>query len=91
MPALELWKRIYPDLTPEEHQLYFNNAGCFAFGEVDRPQRVPGTLLTLAPMAPFMRPGATVRDFIPQARQALASRIGYLIPAERPSASAGLK
>jgi hypothetical protein len=91
VPALELWKRIYPDLTPEEQQLYFNNAGCFAFGEVERPQRVPGTLVTLAPIAPFTRPGATVCDFIPQSRQALASRIGCLTPAERPPASASLK
>jgi hypothetical protein len=36
-PALDLWRKVYPDLTPDELQSLFNNAGGFAFGDVRRP------------------------------------------------------
>lgn len=75
-PALDLWRKVYPEITPEHFRPLFDNAGGFAFGDVPAPLRVPGTLVTLAPMAPFTRPGATVCDFIRPSRAAMAASVG---------------
>ena len=75
-PAIDLWRRVYPDLASDRFRSLFHNAGSFAFGDVPDPRRVPGTLVTLAPMAPFVQPGATVCDFIRPSRMALASSVG---------------
>jgi hypothetical protein len=75
-PALDLWRRVYPDLPPDRFRSIFDNVGSFAFGDVPAPRRVPGTLVILAPMAPFLRPGATVCDFIRPSRMSFASSVG---------------
>jgi hypothetical protein len=75
-PAVDLWRRVYPDLPPDRFRSIFQNAGSFAFGDVPAPHRVPGTLVILAPMAPFLRPGATVCDFIRPSRVSFASSVG---------------
>ena len=86
-PALDLWRKVYPEITPEQFRPLFDNAGGFAFGDVAAPLRVPGTLVTLAPMAPFTRPGATVCDFIRPSRAAMAAAVGC--PGITASASIG--
>jgi hypothetical protein len=75
-PALDLWRKVYPEIPPEQFRPLFDNAGSFAFGDVPAPRRVPGTLVTLAPAAPFTRPGATVCDFIRPSRAALGASVG---------------
>jgi hypothetical protein len=75
-PPLDLWRQVYPDFPPDRFQAVFNNVGGFAFGDVPEPHRVPGTLVTLAPMAPFVRPGATVCDFIRPSRRGFAPGVG---------------
>jgi hypothetical protein len=75
-PATDLWRRVYPDLAPDRFRSMFHNAGSFAFGDVPDPLRVPGTLVTLSPMTPFMRQGATVCDFIRPSRAAFAASVG---------------
>jgi hypothetical protein len=75
-PAVDLWRRVYPDLAPDRFRSLFQNAGGFAFGDVPAPRRLPGTLITLSPMAPFLRPGATVCDFIRPSRASFASSVG---------------
>src|SRR4030095_4712650 len=75
-PALDLWRKVYPQIPPEQFRPLFDNAGGFAFGDVPAPLRVPGTLVTLAPLAPFTRPGATVCDFIRPSRAAFAASVG---------------
>ena len=75
-PALDLWRRVYPELPPTQFRTLFDNAGSFAFGDVAEPQRVPGTLVTLAPMAPFIRPGATICDFIRPSRAEFSALAG---------------
>jgi hypothetical protein len=75
-PAVDLWRKVYPDLSPEEFQRIFNNVGGYAFGDVPAPHRVPGTLVTLSPSAPFTKPGVTVCDFIRPSRMALAASVG---------------
>jgi hypothetical protein len=75
-PAIDLWRRVYPTLAPDRFRSVFHNAGSFAFGDVPEPLRVPGTLVTLSPMAPFVREGATVCDFIRPSRIAFAATVG---------------
>ncbi len=75
-PALDLWRKVYPESSPERFDTLFNNAGSFAFGDVREAQRVPGTLVTLAPAAPFTRADATVCDFIRPSRAAFANSVG---------------
>ena len=81
-PALDLWRKVYSDLPPEHFRRLFDNAGGFAFGDVSTPQRVPGTLVTLSPIEPFTRPGASVCDFVRPSRAAFAASLGCsLLPA----------
>jgi hypothetical protein len=86
-PALDLWRKVYPQVPPEQFRPLFDNAGSFAFGDVPAPLRVPGTLVTLAPTAPFTQLGATVCDFIRPSRAALAISVGC--PGLAVSTSAG--
>jgi len=86
-PALDLWRKVYPEIPPEQFRPLFDNAGGFSFGDVAAALRVPGTLVTLAPMAPFTRPGATVCDFIRPSRAAMATSVGC--PGATVSASTG--
>ena len=86
-PALDLWRKVYPEIPPEQFRPLFDNAGGFSFGDVAAALRVPGTLVTLAPMAPFTRPGATVCDFIRPSRAAMATSVGC--PGATASASTG--
>jgi hypothetical protein len=73
-PAMDLWAKLYPELPPDELRRTFHNAGSFAFGDVPAPKWQP--IYTLAPMAPFLRPGATVCDFIRPTRTQFASLAG---------------
>ena len=82
-PAMDLWKKIYTDVPPEELNRAFNNVGTFGFGDVPRPIWRP--IYTIGPMAPFLRPGVTVCDLIRPARAAMAASVGC--PAQ--SAGAG--
>jgi hypothetical protein len=87
-PAVDLWRKVFPDLPPEEFQRTFNNVGGFAFGDVPAPHRVPGTLVTLSPSRPFLQPGATVCDFIRPSRMEFAASVGC--PRPRPAAGPGV-
>jgi hypothetical protein len=73
-PAMDLWARVYPELPIDEQRRQFDNVGSFAFGDVPAPRWVP--IITLAPMAPFIRPGATVCDFIRPSRREFAPLVG---------------
>ncbi len=39
-PALDLWRKVYPEIPPEQFRSLFDNAGGFAFGDVPAPLRV---------------------------------------------------
>jgi hypothetical protein len=73
-PAMDLWAKVYSELPPDELRRTFNNAGIFAFGDVHAPRWQP--IITLAPMTPFTRPGATVCDFIRPSRMGFAATAG---------------
>ena len=75
-PAMDLWTKVYPELPSDQLRVMFKNAGSLAFGDVPAPLRVPGTLVTLAPMAPFLVQGVTVCDFIRPNRVQLAASVG---------------
>ena len=75
---MDLWSKVYPETPAEQLRLAFQNAGSFAFGDVPEPKWVP--IYTLAPMAPFVRPGATVCDFIRPRRAAFAGIAGCPAP-----------
>jgi hypothetical protein len=73
-PAMDLWAKLYPELPPDELRRTFHNVGSFAFGDIPAPRWQP--IYTFAPMAPFLRPGATVCDFIRPSRMQFASLAG---------------
>jgi hypothetical protein len=75
-PAMDLWAKVYPGLPPAQLRLMFDNAGSLAFGDVPAPLRVPGTLVTLAPMAPFVGQGTTVCNLIRPSRSEFATSVG---------------
>jgi hypothetical protein len=75
---MDLWAKVYPDLPPAELRRNFHNVGSFAFGDVPEPKWVP--IFLIAPMAPFVRPGATVCDFIRPSRAAFAGLAGCPAP-----------
>jgi hypothetical protein len=73
-PAMDLWKKVYPDVSPAELRLAFDNAGSLGFGDVPTPRWIP--IIAQAPMAPFLRPGVTVCDVIRPSRAVLAASVG---------------
>ncbi len=75
-PALDFWRRLYPELPPDEFDNVFNNVGGFSVGDVAKPSRVPGTLVTLAPVAPFEQKDLTVCDLITDRVRPFAHGIG---------------
>jgi hypothetical protein len=84
-PAMDLWRKVYPEVPPDELRQAFQNAGSFAFGDVPVPKWQP--IYTLAPAAPFLRPGATVCEFIRPSRSAFAAIAGC--PTPLPSSTEG--
>jgi hypothetical protein len=83
-PAMDLWRQVYPDVPAAELRSAFQNVGSFGFGDVPAPKWQP--IYTLAPMAPFVRPGATVCDFIRPSRTRFAGLAGCLTPTARTEA-----
>jgi hypothetical protein len=73
-PAMDLWAKVYPDVPSEQLRLAFDNAGSLGFGDVPTPVWIP--IITKAPMAPFLRQGVTVCDFIRPARSTFAASVG---------------
>ena len=82
-PAMDLWRKIYPDIPPDELNRTLNNVGTFGFGDLPRPIWEP--IYTVAPMAPFVRPGVTVCDVIRPSRAAMAASIGCPPPVAAPA------
>jgi hypothetical protein len=82
-PAMDLWSRVYPELPPDQIHRLFDNVGTFGFGDVPAPRWVP--IYTVAPMAPFLRPGATVCEFIRPSRVRFAPSVGCQAPLTPPS------
>jgi hypothetical protein len=76
-PAMDLWRKVYSDLPPDELRRMFDNVGSLAFGDIPEPRWIP--IITEAPMAPFLRPGATVCDFIRPSRLAFGASIGCAV------------
>jgi len=79
-PAMDLWRKVYPELSADQLRAAFNNVGSIAFGDIAAPRWIP--IITEAPIEPFRRPGATVCDFIRPSRAAFAPLAGCPIPAE---------
>jgi hypothetical protein len=73
-PAMDLWRKLYPDVPADELNRAFNNVGTFGFGDVPRPIWQP--IYTVGPMAPFLKPGITVCDVIRPSRAAMAASVG---------------
>jgi hypothetical protein len=73
-PAMDLWSRVYPEVPAERLRRTLDNVGSIGFGDVAEPEWIP--IITKAPMAPFLRPGATVCDFIRPSRAAFAPSVG---------------
>jgi hypothetical protein len=79
---------MYPDVPADKLNRTFNNVGSFAFGDVPEPRWEP--IYTVAPMAPFVKPGVTICDLIRPSRAAMAASVGC--PAQNagvPAAPAG--
>ena len=95
-PAMEMWKKMFPELPPDQLNKTFNNVGTFALDDIPAPRWQP--IYTVAPVAPFTKPGLTICDLIRPSRAAMAASIGCpppvpasapvrLPPDERPPAS----
>ena len=82
-PAMDLWSKVYPDIPSDRLHQLFDNVGTLGFGDVPEPRWVP--IFTIAPMAPFLRPGATVCEFIRPSRQRFAPSVGCQTPLTLPS------
>jgi hypothetical protein len=85
-PAMDLWKKLYPQVPPEKLRAIFNNVGVFGFGDFPEPLWAP--IYTVGPMAPFTRPGVTVCDVIRPSRAAFAPLVGCPAPAQGATAPA---
>jgi hypothetical protein len=73
-PAMDLWKKLYPDVPADTLNRTFNNVGSFDFGDVAEPIWEP--IYTIGPMAPFLAPGVTICDVIRPSRAAMATSVG---------------
>jgi hypothetical protein len=73
-PAMDMWRKMFPALTPDQLNKAFNNVGSFAFDNVPEPRWQP--IYTVVPVAPFLRPGLTVCDLIRPSRAAMAASVG---------------
>jgi hypothetical protein len=78
-PALDLWRKLFPDLPADEFNRIFNNVGTFALDDVPAPRWQP--IYTVAPVAPFKRPGVTICDVIRPSRANMAASVGCPPPA----------
>jgi hypothetical protein len=72
-PAMDLWMKMFPELSADELNRTFNNVGSFAFADVPRPLWQP--IYTMVPIAPFTRPELTVCDLIRPSRAAMAAAL----------------
>ena len=76
-PALDLWREnVSGGFRPNTSACCSTTLAALRSVMSPRPLRVPGTLVTLAPMAPFTRPGATVCDFIRPSQATFAASVG---------------
>ena len=73
-PAMDLWRKMFPEVAPDELNRAFNNVGSFAFDDVPTPRWQP--IYTVVPIAPFTKPGVTVCDVIRPSRAAMAPSAG---------------
>jgi hypothetical protein len=72
-PAMDLWMKMFPELSAEELNRTFNNVGSFAFADVPGPRWQP--IYTMVPVRPFTKPGLTVCDLIRPSRAAMAASL----------------
>jgi hypothetical protein len=57
-PHLAYWRKLFPELPPDEFNTLFNNVGVFVAGDTERPRRIPGTLATEVPMRTVLARGS---------------------------------
>ena len=57
-PHLAYWRKLFPELPPDEFNILFNNVGVFVAGDTERPRRIPGTLATEVPMRTVLERGS---------------------------------
>jgi hypothetical protein len=81
-PALEMWRKLFPDIPADEFNRVFNNIGTFALDDIPAPRWQP--IYTLAPVAPFKKPGLTVCDLIRSSRAQMAAAVGCPLPMAQP-------
>ena len=84
-PALEMWRKLFPDIPADEFNRVFNNVGTFALDDIPKPRWQP--IYVVAPVAPFKKPGLTVCDLIRPSRAAMAASVGCPGPASAQPAS----
>jgi hypothetical protein len=78
-PAMDMWRKMFPEVPPDRLNKAFNNVGTFAFDNVPEPRWQP--IYTVVPVAPFLRPGLTVCDLIRPSRKAMAASVGCPVAA----------
>jgi hypothetical protein len=87
-PAMDMWRKMFPELPPDRLNQAFNNAGSVLFDTIPEPRWEP--INTRVPIAPFLRPGLTVCDLIRPSRAAMAASIGCPVGASiEPPARSG--
>ena len=77
-PAMDLWQKMFPELPPDQLNKTFNNVGTFALDDIPAPRWQP--IYTVAPVAPFKKPGLTICDLIRPSRAAMAASVGCPTP-----------
>jgi hypothetical protein len=78
-PALEMWRKLFPELPQKEFDRAFNNVGTYTFADIPEPRWQP--IYTMVPIAPLNQSGVTVCDLIRPSRAAMAAAIGCPVPA----------
>jgi hypothetical protein len=82
-PAMDMWRKMFPELPPDQLNKTFNNVGSFALDDIPAPRWQP--IYTVAPVAPFKKPGLTVCDLIRPSRAAMAASVGCPPPVPAPA------
>jgi hypothetical protein len=72
-PHLAFWRRLFPELPPDEFDRLFNNVGVFLAGDTPQPRRVPGTLATEVPIRAVIERGSGYPCLFAGAKRALGA------------------